>query len=178
MKKSLTLSATLLCIAGLFSGSAMAVDGYKNLKFGMSKKEVLASKSCSFEQTPSDRPGVETYVCDNLKFGGQKSPAAAYFINGKFYRIAIIQPIDSATIILKQLLQKYGDPIQRPDDQLLQDIYNKPNIQADIIFDNRTVALRLTSDANYNKQALVIYTSLDYEDLLTKSQQESMSNDL
>lgn len=177
MKKTVKLSALLLCVAGMFSSSAMAVDGYKNLKFGMSKKEVISSKICSLQKMSSDS-GVDTYMCADLKFGNSKSPAAVYFIGDKFVRLGIIQPFESATAILKQLISKYGQPEKAPDEQILQDIYSKPNITADILFDNKTVALRLTSNDNNIKQALVLYSVPNYDDLLTNAAGDSVSNDL
>ncbi len=126
----------------------------------------------------SSDSGVDTYMCADLKFGNSKSPAAVYFIGDKFVRLGIIQPFESATAILKQLISKYGQPEKAPDEQILQDIYSKPNITADILFDNKTVALRLTSNDNNIKQALVLYSVPNYDDLLTNAAGDSVSNDL
>ena len=58
------------------------------------------------------------------------------------------------------------------------EIDTKPNKTLDINFDNKTVTLRLMSDENYNKRAVVMYSSSDFYNQLAKFQQESIKNDL
>ena len=178
MKKSLTLSAAVLCFAGLFSSSAMAVDGYKNLKFGMSKKEVMASKMCSLVKSLSDHPNTEYYSCDDFLFGGKKTNAGVFFIDGKLMRVAILQSIDMVPGLMSQLSQKYGETESDYEKKDFDEIDTKPNKTLDINFDNKTVTLRLMSDENYNKRAVVMYSSSDFYNQLAKFQQESIKNDL
>ena len=178
MKKTVKLSALLLCVAGMFSSSAMAVDGYKDIKFGTPKEQVLKSKLCSFEKAPSGQPGVEYYGCSNFKFGGKKVEAAVFFIDGKFMRLAVVQEYDLTPGLLTQLIKKYGDPMELLDKQKFNELESQPNKTLDIMFDNKTVALRLMSDANYNKSALIMYSAADYNDQLIQVQQNSVSNDL
>ncbi len=178
MKRSSKLSVALLCIAGLFSGSAMAVDGYKDLKFGTPKEQVLKSKLCRFKKEHSDQAGIEVYSCQNLKFGGKSAEAAVFLIEGKFSRLVVMQDYQLASGILNQLLDKYGAPVEQPNKQDFMDLESQPNKTVDVMFDNKTVVLRLMSDAGYNKSALIMYSAADYGEQLDKVQQKSMSDDL
>ena len=55
------MSFNKILIAIVFSfiaTQAFAIDGYKDLKFGITQKEVLASNLCSFESTNTGYDGV------------------------------------------------------------------------------------------------------------------------
>lgn len=51
-------------IALSLSMGAWAVDGYKDLKFNMSKAEVKQAKICSFKEAEP-----ESWQCSDMKFG-------------------------------------------------------------------------------------------------------------
>ena len=129
-------------------------------------------------EAPNKQPGVESYICLDFKFGGKKTVAMFFFLDNKFSRLGVVQPFDSVTSLASQLVKKYGDPIESPDEQRLKDLYEKEDISADIVFDNRTVILRLMSDNNMKKQAVLMYSAADYESKLSEKQESSVKDDL
>ena len=158
--------------------SAIAAEGYKNLKFGMSKGEVLDDRICTLQEYESDQPGVESYFCDDLSFGGKTVEAGAFFINDEFLRFVIVPPVDVAIGLAKGLSEKYGSPSSSSSQKEFQAIDTLPNREAFIAFDGNTIFLKLMSNENYEQSALLIYTSKKYEVLLLENQKQSINNDL
>lgn len=67
------------------SSSAMAVDGYKGVKFGSSLNELNAGKLCTWNKYQKNKTdGMDYYSCENFKFSGKNTLAMAFFIDKKF----------------------------------------------------------------------------------------------
>ncbi|CDL82563.1 hypothetical protein ID852_08900 [Xenorhabdus sp. 42] len=69
---------------GMISFNAMAVDGYKDAKFGMTEKEFFAKKLCHFEEGKpvdfSQSKGISLYSCPDFSFANTKRRAVAFFL--------------------------------------------------------------------------------------------------
>lgn len=174
MKRQWLFAAALLA----FSASSMAVDGYKNLKFGMSEKDALSTKTCSFKKTPSGQKGLDFFSCENFKFGGKDASAGIFFIDGKLARFGFEQPVDDAIAFIETMKEKYGEPINPPSMSSLQALQRVPNSTVDVNFDNNTVSIRFISDADLNQGMLVMYSIPDYNQKLIALKNAQISSDL
>jgi len=174
------MKRTLIYIFILFSicSSLLAVDGYKELKFEMTKKQVQSTGLCSFEEYDSGIQGVEALVCFDFQFGGELVEAYAFFIHGYFLRLAIIPSLDVAISLGEGLKKKYGPPSASSDTREFEDVDRLPNREAFIAYDNNTVVLKIMSDENYYQSALLLYTSPKYDIRLSEFQQRSLGDDL
>ncbi|MEJ1358321.1 MAG: hypothetical protein RPU51_09135 [Candidatus Sedimenticola sp. (ex Thyasira tokunagai)] len=176
MRKLLFISMFLGSV--FMSPVVMAVDGYKGLKFGMTKEQVLESKLCTFEEQSIGQVGVEFYGCRDFMFGGEVVLAGAYFINGKFLRLMIVPSINVAVGLMNGLTDKYGKPSSSSTPQEFTALDTLPNRKAFLAFDRDTIYLNLMSDENYAQSALLFYTTPTFDTLMQKVQQKSMSSDL
>lgn len=168
-----------VCLNMLFlPGTASAVDGYKNLKFGMSKQRVADAKVCSLYESDSGQVGVDSLECSDFEFGGSVVQAGLYFIEGELLRLAILVPADIAPGLIKGLTKKYGAPMTSSSQKEFEAIDVLPNRSAFIAFDKGTVVLKLMSHEDYSQSALLFYSSPRYDVLLVKKQQESIGADL
>ncbi len=174
--KWILLITSILMLSPL--NQSYAVDGYKDLKFGITKKQVSDSNICSFAEVNSDQVGVEFLSCDDFKFGNRVVEAGAFFINNQFLRFVIVPNVDDAMGIMQGLMKKYGNPSSSSTPKELQAVDSLPNQSAFIAFDSNTVIVRLMSDENHNQSMLLIYTSPQYDILLQNKQQQSVSDDL
>lgn len=160
MKKQWVFAVALLA----FSASAIAVDGYKDLKFGMSEKEIISTKTCSFRKIPTNEKGFDEYYCSNFKFGDKKTKAYLFFINGEFLRIGIEQSPDDFESLFTSLTAKYGEPSSRPTKSDLDALQKIPGSQAAVRFDKDTVYLLFTTDEDDMSQHLaLVYTDPNYD---------------
>ncbi|MBC3252841.1 hypothetical protein H8I91_21485 [Serratia fonticola] len=175
MKKQWVFAAALLA----FSASAMAVDGYKNLKFGMSEKDVMETKTCSFRKIPTNEKGFDEYYCSNFKFGDKKKKASVFFINGEFLRIGIEQSPDDFESLFTSLTAKYGEPSSRPTKSDLDALQKIPGSQAAVGFDKDTVNLLFTTDEDDMSQHLaIVYTDSNYEKKYVALKSSAIKSDI
>ena len=174
MKRQWLFAVALLA----FSASAMAVDGYKNLKFGMSEKDALSTKTCSFRKSHPDDKGVDTYFCTDFKAGGKRTNALILFIDGKLARFGFNQSADDALAIMQAMKEKYGEPIDPPSTDQLRSLERVPNDSVDINFDNNTVTIRLTTDDNLNQSILILYSAADFDQKMVALKNAQISSDL
>ncbi len=168
----------LLLMLSIISLSANAVDGYKDLKFGLTIDEIQTSKICNFEPLADYGTGVKALECSDFKFGEQSVDAAALFINNKFLRFVIEADVEYSEAIARQLKDKYGSPSSQSPQSDFDSVDRHPNRSAFIAFDNNTVYLEIESDDNNTQSLMLIYTSPVYDRLLLKNQHQSISNDL
>lgn len=158
--------------------SISAVDGYKNLKFGMTKNQILQCNVCSFTEANSGQVGVEYLSCPDFAFGDSFVTAGAFFINNEFLRFMIIPSVDMVSSLASGLINKYGPVSAQSTQYELEAVDKYPNKSAFLAFDNNTVILKVISDQNYIQNVLLLYTSLKYDVLLLKGQKRSIGNDL
>lgn len=120
MKK---LKKLLLILSSFFPFWAFAqgvvLDGYKDLKFGMTYQQISSSKLCSAWEYYQP---LNSYKCKQFLFNGNNREASAYFTGPVFQSIAIDilnysqekKPLQNemqeVRDILNGLTQKYGKP--------------------------------------------------------------------
>jgi len=168
------LAVLLLFLAG----TAHAVGGYKGLKFGASKAEVMAVPWCEFIEQPSDGGGVDMLWCYDFKFGGEESLVIAYLINDKFFRLAVDVDTSMVSAVLDGLVEKYGAPSSsstQPEFALLD---SAPSRSAFMSFDDDTVQVRMRSDESMQQFMMLVYTSPLFDSLRTSLQKNRIEGDL
>lgn len=172
------MSVIFFLIVSFTSTHVLAVDGYKEMKFGMSLNEILARTDCSFKEEESDLPGLQSIVCDDFKFGGSKVPSAMYLVNGQFLRIAIEPPVELVDGILAGLMKKYGDPSFKSPEEDFKAVDQYANRKAELGWDNGTVFLQFYSDQLSNQGLLLLYTSPEFDKQMLLNQEQSFGDDL
>lgn len=169
----------ILSIILLFTASqAMAVDGYKNMKFGMSKQEIIKIKPCALYKSDDAPKGTERLDCNDLQFGGDDTDAGFFFIDGKLERVALILDFNKAIGLATSLKDKYGLPSSSSTKQQIAAIDTTPNSSAFLAFDGDTVILNLISDDKMNRAAILVYTSKNYSQKIIKKQAQAVNNDI
>lgn len=176
IKKLLLVSGFLA--AGAASQLAVAVDGYQDLKFGMSKKQVFAKQICSLQEYESGYAGVDYFGCMDFTFGGKPVEAGVFFIDDSFLRFVIVPPVDDAFGLMEALSNKFGSPSSSSTQSEFEAVDTHPNREAFLAYDQDTVFLRLMSDENYMQSIFLVYTSPLYEELLVRNQKSSIMSDL
>ncbi|HEQ1859971.1 TPA: hypothetical protein VEO38_003557 [Providencia alcalifaciens] len=166
-------------LLSFFSISALAIDGYKGIKFGSSVKEVLDANICSLKQFPDMEkiPETQEYGCFNLPFGGKNTLGMAFFIDGKFKRFAI-NVDDNYVSVLNGLIEKYGKPSSSNTPEEITAASRNGN-PVFVRFDNDTIFIRLEWNVATGKEsALLIYTSHDFDKLMALKNKKSIINDI
>ncbi|EKN3723886.1 TPA: hypothetical protein PXJ53_003323 [Yersinia enterocolitica] len=161
----------------VMSSSVLAVDGYKGVKFGSNVDTLLKSNICSFEKYNSDTPGLISYACRDFKFSGAKTIAMAFFLDGKFQRLAISLNRNSESV-LDGLIKKYGAPSSASTAEEME----RASTSGEAIyvrFDHDTVYMRGQKNRSTGKEdGFLIYTSPEYEKELLKIQSKAVQDDL
>lgn len=157
----------------------MAVDGYKNLKFGMSPKEVKNTRTCHFGPLETDDNQLQHMSCMDFKFSGGMTFGQTLFIDNKLVRVGImLKDENQLTSVIKGISNKYGEPSTKMRKEDFMAVTKMPNQTADVGFDNDTVMIRLTSDANNNQTYLLMYTVNNYDQLLDDVAAKANRDDL
>ncbi|WP_140182219.1 hypothetical protein [Providencia stuartii] len=163
-----------------FSVSSMAVDGYKNIKFGDTVKQVLNSKLCNFEKMPntSGLKQMSQYGCTDFKFSGKPSLVVATFIDDKFRKL-IINVDPDINPLLNSLMEKYG----APNAMSSQDELNKAQVNSDeyslfVDFDKGTVSLQVEKSKNKPVMALLIYSDINFDKELSEIKNKNLAEDI
>lgn len=178
IKKYITISTLIFLIGIGTAHRAMAVDGYKNLKFGMTKKQVIDSGICKFRTSAPIGNGIEYMDCTDFEFGGDHVGAGAYMVNDIFLRFAIMLPIEKYQSITEAVINKYGSPSSMSSEEELKAIDKFPNREAFVAFDKDTVYLKLSSNGIGVPSIILIYTSPKYDAHLFESQRQSVKDDI
>lgn len=175
MKK---IGFALGCLLLIFSSTTLAVDGYKDIKFGSSFKQLQNANLCSWKRfTGSEVKGFESFYCENFQFGSERTMAMAFFINGQFKRFGIVFDSDVAAV-LNGLHKKYGDPSSMYDDKKMEELKAYGG-SVSVSFDKNTVVVNLNRDPSTKKDTTqLIYTSADYSRLLDELKSKNLENDL
>lgn len=162
MKKALI---TLFLIS--YISTIYAVEGYKGLKFGISKEETIKSGICSFKEFPKNKsePWFEKIRCLDLKLGNKDKFAVAIFVRDKFVRFVILielsdipDIVETSNELYGPLSSWYGSP---------ENIYD-PGNDTGIKYDNDTLIITVRT----NKDSLIFpylnYQIEGYDDLINK----------
>ncbi|MCG3884097.1 hypothetical protein I3271_05305 [Photobacterium leiognathi] len=175
LKKSIIAMTLFLGV----STQANAVTGYKDLMFGSLPDEVKTSGVCTFNSTSTISKGVTALACDDLPFSHSTTSAAAIFVDGMMERFAIEVNIDQLMPLVTALREKYGEPTPKSSSRATWNrIDTDAGLEAYLWFDNNTVLVQVTNDAQMNKTIFLIYTSKDYDDKVNNLQSGSFSSDI
>lgn len=157
----------------------MAVDGYKDLKFGMTPKEVRKAKVCQFGEMDKDDNQIQMMSCPDFKFSGGKTAGHTLFIDDKLVRVAIELKDENQFIsVLKGLNEKYGAPSMPMSKEAFKAVTTMPNQTADVGFDDNTVFLRLMSSADNEQSYILMYNTSKFNELLDESSAKANRDDL
>lgn len=159
-------------VLALTAAGAMAVDGYKEVKFGASYQAVKASKICNLKETAS-RNAFSFYSCNDFSFNNEKTTATFEFINNKFYRVLIHTNL-YPEVLINSLTEKYGEPVS-PDNSKAKESLAKGNT-VHVYFDNNTVILGVQL-VNGKPKTFLMYQSPDYTTISQSAKGKSLSND-
>lgn len=173
MKKIFLIACLLLLPA-----TTWAVDGYKDLKFGMSKAAIKKSKICKFTDYDIDVKDIAGLYCNNFVFNGSQIEAYAFFIDNKFLRFVITPPINMLDTIGESLEEKYGPPTGMSSKDELDAVDKFPDRKAFVAFKKGAVVLKISSSENGTQGLSIVYQSPEYERLLTKKQKVGMKDSL
>ncbi|PHM52492.1 hypothetical protein [Xenorhabdus sp. KK7.4] len=167
----------VMLVLGMVSFGAMAVDGYKDAKFGIAEKEFLSKKLCNFEKVGNfpQMKEVTFYLCTDFLFADKKHGATALFLNGKFKRLDII--MDSRVLPLKGSLErKYGTPSSMPSQEEIDNVKrNGGNVFMG--FDGDTVRIELNVERGKEYTALV-YTDPDFGKVVQELTRRKLEKDI
>ncbi|MBC3228338.1 hypothetical protein [Serratia fonticola] len=173
--KLLTLGFILLAA----SSSALAVDGYKGVKFGSTLSDLKAANLCPWKKYESGNfKEIESYYCNDFKFSSKKTFAMAFFINDKFERLAITVPTTDFSAVLDGMKTKYGAPttMATPEEADSVKLYGG---SLSVKFDNDTIILNLSRDnATKEDSAYLIYSSQKYDEFYKQLRDKSVLNDI
>lgn len=196
MKKIIAL-ATLL-FSGL--GQAAPVDGYKDLKFGMSIEQARETKLCeSGWHTPYGddwRKSINGYwICEHFRFSDGYVVARFLAVGGEVKNIQLVMPEKPkypAELLLDVLKEKYGEPsIERKDlieERIKSGTQKKRKKNETAFYENYsfadgTVSLRLfiydgtsePAEINYNSPDLSTFSDTE---ISKKQQKKTLLRDL
>lgn len=152
----------LVIIITAFSLNTLAVDGFQDLKFGMTVDEVKKVKKCNWKPYKKIE---NSWTCDNFKFLGQKTKMLAGFEDGKLYGVQVIVPDNQLETLINTLPEKYE--VSTP---LKTEIKDGKTVM-EVKLDNDTIRLNVTYRGNneYDYTAILHYVS---EDFLNKTNEE------
>ncbi|EPZ00554.1 hypothetical protein [Mannheimia haemolytica] len=147
-----------LAVTGIafLCSQAVAVDGFQELKFGMTLDEVKKTKKCDWKKHKSIH---SSYQCSNFTFFGEKTKyLTSYNSSGKLVQIQVIIPDIKLKEVMEGLPKKYK--ISTPYTEKIE----KGNKQISVKFDDDTLELRVThqGESEFNYTALLIYSDKNY----------------
>ena len=173
--KSIISTITII----LISLSVFAVDGYKNLKFGMSKQESKDLGLCTFEEFEYQKNKlVSGLECNDLVFKGKKTRAYAYFINDKFLRIVIFVDESDVSSIVSIIRGKYGETTSTLTSEEIRKELSKPENSVWIGFGDNTVYLLMNTDSRLRVTYYLAYSSPTYDSEITKINKKELEDDI
>lgn len=159
----------------ILSMPAIAVDGYKSLKFGIAKDEVKESKICNFTINIPLDTNAEGIGCTDFMFSGDKTVASAIFIDNKFVRFVIDVPGKKVDSVITALNQKYGPPsTPASQDGMKELLARKPLARVQAGFDKDTVLVEMMNNKVSERIYTLIYTVSDFDE----RKAENVKNDI
>lgn len=176
----LMLKIGLLFVLILGFQPAFAVDGYRDIKFGIDYKQLKKLNKCSLAIDPTQTTKqVKVYSCSDFKFGDQVVSALFYLIDGKLLRIALMIGDSSEDFLayLDALSKKFGAASRRPASAELAAFDQGKSDLVDVAWDNNTVLLRQYREDS-SQATFLIYTSPQYESALLKSKTKGTTDAL
>lgn len=180
--KKVFLFCTLFVATSAFaffgSSEKKGVDGYQDIKFGISPSKLKGMKKCNLtEINKQDSGGVEVHACRDFKFNGSDSDAYFYFIDGKLGRVGIEFTEGKLEALATALIEKYGTPSHSATAEQLRAFDAGKLEQVDIAWVNNTIILRLLR-AGFKAKSMLVYSSSTFDSDVTKLQKSSIKDSI
>lgn len=154
---------------------ASKIDGWKNIKFGITFDQLKAMNVCHLASQQKD--GIATaHLCFDLPFDGDKIGASFIFIKGRLLRIVLMagQGENRAAALGATLKSKYGKP--EADRSTIREFELHQRRSADVNWADGQVTLRM-SHSSTGIMSLVMYSDPSYDKTIERSA-ASASGDL
>lgn len=155
------------------------VDGYKDIKFGISYRQLKSMKKCTLPPNPSEADeGVEAAQCQDFPLNQRNRVATFYFVNGKLMRIAVMvgSTTDDFQAYTRSLNEKYGAP-SLLDPGTLAAFDNGQIDTADIAWKSNSVALRITRQGGLGA-VMLLYSDRNFELAVQENKTKGADKDL
>jgi hypothetical protein len=118
--------------AAAYPEAADAVDGYKDIKFGITADQLRALNKCTLTRGKQDEKSLDQMFCYDFKVGSEPSTAKFYFAEDRLARISLefsgaLSEVQQFTNVLNQT---YGPPSSYPgsDDYYLFNNFKQPTL--------------------------------------------------
>lgn len=169
---------SLAIIVIMLSTQLYAVDGYKSLKFGMSKEEVLQTGMCSFVEVKTGVDWAKVMSCIDFKIFGEKTMLLVFFIENKLLNIIIEVEYIKFMPLVRSIVKKYG-PITSPHTEIdhVKEL-RIPNNMFKYGFDDDTIFLRIKISWDLVPSLDLNYQSPLWDVLSEKNRQAGMEDDI
>lgn len=171
----------LIILTIFFASQAFAVDGYQDLKFGISLKQLQAKKKCSLSKdVMSSNDTMSVYMCDDFKMTPQKTVTAAFFlINDELLRVAlgVGDSSDDFIAFAQALMKKYRTP-SLPLDPNQASLFDQGQVDTlDIAWDGNTVILRQIREG-LTQTTMILYSSPKFDQAMRDSKTKDLEDAL
>jgi len=175
----------VLFMTFFIQSTSLAVDGYKKFKWNMPKdvveKLVKIEKFCGLEDSGVDSQGIHTLYCDDFPFGGHPRRGFFLFIDNRLLRIGIAlreEEIQPLIMIFKEQFQKTssGQVPEKGQPQVGTIGWDKNTVLLKItrVFEEEQEAEKTKRYSNRETQAVLIYTSSEFESILQKRRKDML----
>lgn len=156
-----------IVISALSFNAIAAVDGFQELKFGMSLNDIKQIRKCEWAKF---KHIANSWECKKFEFFGEKTRALVTFNEGKFVKIQIVVPEVLVEDISKAIPDKY--PIS--SEMAVEETKKKGDIQFTIKYEENTVSLitTLIGGNENNTRTLLTYTDKNYLNVQTEELKE------
>ncbi|MGL4886562.1 MAG: hypothetical protein ACRC4V_09510 [Aeromonas veronii] len=159
------------------ANTTYAVDGYKDLKFGMAKEQFVATKTCTLQD--GDRnDAVSVLFCEDFRFGKSDIEAGFYFINERLEGLTLYIGVDNFLGIASSLKQKYGKVSSSSTKKEFEVFDHSGAGSVFVAFAQDTVRLMATSDEAGEQDATLSYLSDTYIKKMASAQASEVEKDL
>lgn len=183
MKINIIALAAFLFISAI-AGDAIAVKGYKELKWGQTvketKKTINDNSYCDVTDLNVNKDGIRVLACDNFDFGGTKRHAFFLSVNDKLLRIGIAIEADEIEPLIDIFEKKYKthsgslpEGGQYPSEAIGWD---DDTILLKIIFPDTPVQAQ--NQLPQEPYATLIYTSPDFENKLREHKKKMLEKSI
>jgi len=175
----------VLFMTFFIQSTSLAVDGYKEFKWNMTtdviEKLVKIKSFCNLKDSGIDSQGIRTLYCDDFKFGGHPRHGFFLFIDNRLLRIGITvrgEEIEPLIMIFKEQFGKpsSGEVPKKGQPQVGTIGWDKDTVLLKIarVFKEEQQAKKMTKYSNREIQAVLIYTSSEFESILQKRRKDML----
>lgn len=150
----------------IFPSTVLAVDGYKDLKFGTSYAQLKKLKKCDLEeQKEFTTKSLRIYQCEDFDFNGKKMLATFHFVNDRLLKITIAvgRSLDENFALTKALKEKYGEFTHKPTHEEVLDYQSGLQESLYASWEKETVVLAIYRSGPNREIVFLSYVSPDFK---------------